>query len=226
MALRALAILAAAVASALFGICAAAAADFEVAVHDLGDAPLQDAVIYAEPVGGVSGGTPVGHEVAYAKIDQVNKEFVPLVSVVRTNTDVSFPNSDNFRHSIYSFSQPKAFTTKLYSGKQAPPVRFDKPGLVVLGCNIHDMMAAWVVIVDTPYFTKTAASGTGLLKGLVPGDYKLSIWYPGPRFEPTTSQVHVTADGTNHLDIAVDSAGSPLPALRARAAPAPGKAKH
>jgi hypothetical protein len=105
-------------------------------------------------------------------------------------------------------------------------VRFDKPGLVVLGCNIHDMMAAWVVIVDTPYFTKTAAGGTGLLQGLEPGDYKVNVWYPGPQFQPSTSQVHVTADGSNRLSVALDSSGSPLPELRARAVPGPGKARH
>jgi hypothetical protein len=160
------------------------------------------------------------------RIDQVNKEFVPLVTVVRTNTEINFPNSDNFRHSIYSFSQPKIFTTKLYSGKQAPPVLFNKPGLVVLGCNIHDMMAAWVVVVDTPYFTKTAASGTGLLKGLEPGDYRVSVWYPGPQFQPSTSQVHVGADGRTQIAVAVDSSASPLPELRARAAVSPGKAKR
>ena len=215
MMLRALALLALAT--------SASAADLEVAVHDLGDQPLQDAVVYAEPVGG----TPKpGSDVAHAKIDQVNKEFVPLVTVVRTNTEISFPNSDNFRHSIYSFSQPKAFTTKLYSGKQAPPVLFDKPGLVVLGCNIHDMMAAWVVIVDTPYFTKTPPGGTGVLKGLEPGDYRVSVWYPGSQFQPSTSQVHITADGDNRVAVAVDSAGSPLPELRARAAAGTGKATH
>jgi plastocyanin len=180
-------------------------------------------VVYAVPIGAPA---TASAEVARARIDQVNKEFVPLVSVVRTNTEVSFPNSDNFRHSIYSFSQPKAFTTRLYSGKQAPPVLFDKPGLVVLGCNIHDMMAAWVVIVDTPYFTKTPASGAGILKGLEPGDYRVSVWYPGPQFQPSTSQVHVAADGSNRLAVAVDSSGSPLPELRARAAVGTGKVRH
>ena len=199
------------------------AADLEVVVRDLADHPLQDAVVYVEPVGAPV--TP-SHDVAHAKIDQVNKEFVPLVTVVRTNTEISFPNSDNFRHSIYSFSQPKAFTTKLYSGKQAPPVLFDKAGLVVLGCNIHDMMAAWVVIVDTPYFTKTAAGGTGILKGLEPGDYRVSVWYPGPQLQPRTSQAHVAADGSNRVAVAVDSAGSSLPELRARAAAGTGKAGH
>ena len=202
---------------------AARAADMEVAVHDLNNKPLEDAVVYAEPVGAA---VPASHDLAHVKIDQVNKEFVPLVTVVRTNTEINFPNSDNFRHSIYSFSQPKIFTTKLYSGKQAPPVLFDKPGVVVLGCNIHDMMAAWVVVVDTPYFTKTGASGTGLLKGLEPGDYRLSVWYPGPQFQPSTSQVHVAADGRTQVAVAVDSSASPLPELRARAAPGTGKAKR
>ncbi len=199
------------------------AADLEVAVHDLNNKPLEDAVVYAEPVGAAASAS---HDLAHVKIDQVNKEFVPLVTVVRTNTEINFPNSDNFRHSIYSFSQPKIFTTKLYSGKQAPPVLFDKPGLVVLGCNIHDMMAAWVVVVDTPYFTKTAASGTGFLKGLEPGDYRLGVWYPGSQFQPSTSQVHVAGDGRTQVAVAVDSSTSPLPELRARAVPSTGKAKR
>jgi plastocyanin len=201
----------------------AQATDLEVTVHDLGNKAVQDAVVYAEAIGAHPAAS---QEVAHAKIDQVNKEFVPLVSVVRTNTEVTFPNSDNFRHSIYSFSQPKTFTTKLYSGKQAPPVLFDKPGVVVLGCNIHDMMAAWVVIVDTPSFAKTSARGTGLLKGLEPGDYRLSVWYPGTQFQPRVSQVHVSADGSNRVTVAVDSSGSPLPELRAHAAVGPGVARH
>jgi plastocyanin len=190
------------------------AADLSINVHDLGDQPLLDAVVFAQPVGA----TPApSHELAHAKIDQVNKEFVPFVTVVRTNTEITFPNSDNIRHSIYSFSDPKPFTTKLYSGKQAPPVVFDKPGLVVLGCNIHDTMAAWVMIVDTPYFAKTAAGGTAVLKGLEPGDYRVSVWYPGPVFQPTTSEVRIGTDSSAHLEVKVDSANSPLPELRARA---------
>ena len=192
------------------------AADVEVAVRDLNAQPLMDAVVFAEPVDVAT--TPPGHATAHALIDQVNKEFVPLVTIVRVGTEVSFPNSDNIRHSIYSFSAAKPFTTKLYSGKQAPPVIFDKAGVVVLGCNIHDMMAAWVVVVDTPYFAKTSASGTAALKGLAPGDYHVSVWYPGPTVAPAISDLHVGAEGDAHLEFKVDGAASSLPALRARAA--------
>jgi plastocyanin len=192
------------------------AADVEVAVHSLDAKPLMDAVVFAEAVDGTT--APASRASGHALIDQINKEFVPLVSVIRVGTEVSFPNSDNIRHSIYSFSAPKPFTTKLYSGKQAPPVVFDKPGIVVLGCNIHDQMAAWIVVVDTPYFAKTSAAGTAALKGLPPGDYRVSVWYPGPTIAPSVNDVHISADADAHLDVKIDSSGSSLPALRARAA--------
>jgi plastocyanin len=190
------------------------AADVQVEVHGLDSKPLMDAVVSAEPVGATA---PASHAGAHALIDQVNKEFVPLVTVVRVGTEVSFPNSDNIRHSIYSFSPPKPFTSKLYSGKQALPVTFDKTGVVVLGCDIHDLMAAWVVIVDTPYFAKTSASGAASLKGLTPGDYHVSVWYPGTT-APSVSDVHIGAEADAHLDFKIDGSASSLPALRARAA--------
>jgi plastocyanin len=195
---------------------AGAAAELSITVRDLKANPLQDAVVYAEPTAGPSAAGSAPATAAHALIDQVNKEFVPLVTVIRVGTEVSFPNSDNIRHSIYSFSPAKTFTTKLYSGKQAPPVLFDKTGIAVLGCNIHDTMAAWVVVVDTPYFGKTAANGTSVLKGLAPGDYHVSVWYPGPQKAPTVSEVHVEGDHDARLEVKVDGSASSLPALRAR----------
>lgn len=189
------------------------AADLEVDVRDLTGKALQDAVVWIEPV---AGGSPAT-QAPKAKIDQVNKEFVPLVSIVQTGTEVSFPNSDNIRHSIYSFSTPKPFTTKLYSGKQAPPVVFDKPGLVVLGCNIHDVMVAWLVVVDTPYFGKSGADGRTTIKAVDPGDYRLSVWYPTAQFMPQVEQVHIGNSAPEHRMVRIDSAGSPLPAVRERA---------
>ena len=71
------------------------------------------------------------------------------------------------------------FTTKLYAGRHAAPISFDNSGVVVLGCNIHDQMLAWAVIVDTPFFGKSAADGAAALNGLPPGEYRLNTWYPG-----------------------------------------------
>ena len=186
------------------------AASLKVTVEDLHGRPLAEAVVYAIPA---TGSVPVLSGVPHAIIDQVHKTFVPLVSIIRTGTEVRFPNSDNIRHSIYSFSPPKVFTEKLYSGQEAAPVIFDKPGLVVLGCNIHDQMVAWVVVVDTPYFGKTGPDGVAALKDLPPGDYQLRTWYPAPAFEPRVDEVHVAAEGSV-LEVSWDASTSPLPALQ------------
>jgi plastocyanin len=132
----------------------------------------EDTVIVFDPQGAAP---PAGNETA--SIDQINKRFVPRVSVVRTGTAITFPNSDQIRHQVYSFSPAKLFTLKLYAGSPKVAVVFDKPGLVVLGCNIHDSMVAFVGVVDSPYFAKTSASGTAVLN-LPAGHYRLRVWHP------------------------------------------------
>ncbi|OIN01618.1 hypothetical protein BFR57_04610 [Idiomarina sp. MD25a] len=81
-------------------------------------------------------------------IDQVDKQFVPKVSSIQQGSTVVFPNSDNIRHHVYSFSEAKPFELKLYSDQERPKVTFDKSGVVTLGCNIHDGMIGYVVIND------------------------------------------------------------------------------
>lgn len=187
--------------------------DIQITVEDMEGKPLLDAVVYLDRVGGSAKAPPPQPR---AIIDQVNREFVPLVSVVQTGTRVDFPNSDNIRHSIYSFSPAKVFTTKLYSGKQAPPVVFDQPGLVVLGCNIHDLMVGWVMVVDTPVFGKTDAAGKLELRNVEPTDYRINIWYPEIHPGVVTSALNVGSDSISR-EFKVDVSGSALPGLRARA---------
>jgi plastocyanin len=131
-----------------------------------------DTVIVFDPLDATP---PAGH--GEAIIDQINKTFVPLVTVVRTGTVVTFPNSDPIRHQVDSFSPAKTFTLKLYAASPKTPITFDRAGLVVLGCNIHDTMVAFVGVVDTPYFAKTADSGTTALD-LPAGRYRLRAWHP------------------------------------------------
>jgi len=113
-----------------------------------------------------------------ASIDQVDKRFVPRITVLRTGTAVTFPNSDQIRHQVYSFSPAKVFSLKLYAGSPNTAVTFDKPGLVVLGCNIHDRMVEFVGVVDTPYFAKADLTGSAILD-LPAGRYRLRVWHPG-----------------------------------------------
>jgi plastocyanin len=111
-------------------------------------------------------------------VDQIDKEFVPYVKPVRVGSYVQFPNKDNIRHHVYSFSQPKKFELPLYSGTPSQPVLFDKPGIVKLGCNIHDWMLGYVYVTETPYFGKTGLDGRVDLDQLPPGRYVARVWHP------------------------------------------------
>lgn len=145
----------------------------EARVVDQNNAPLENAVVYAMP-SRLSGKAP-----AAASIEQKDKTFIPLVTAVQTGAAVSFPNNDRVRHHVYSFSPAKNFEIKLYSGVPAKPIVFDKPGIVAVGCNIHDGMIAFVYVVDTPYFAKTGADGAALIESLPSGDYTVGVWHYG-----------------------------------------------
>ena len=94
-----------------------------------------------------------------AIMDQVDKQFLPHVLVLKKGQQVVFPNSDQVRHHVYSFSKPNDFEIKLYSGDQANPVLFEHPGIVVLGCNIHDQMVGYLYIADTEIARVSDAQG-------------------------------------------------------------------
>jgi hypothetical protein len=106
---------------------------------------------------------------------------------------VSFPNKDTVRHHVYSFSPAKVFDLKLYAGTPTTQVVFGAPGVVVLGCNIHDKMAAWLLVVDTPYYAKTDTSGSATLTAVPGGNYTLRVWHPNlpvgaePQEQPFTA---------------------------------------
>ncbi len=137
--------------------------------------PLADAVVFLESPQARRQVRPL----MKAEMGQAGKQFVPQVLVVTTGTEVDFPNRDTVRHHVYSFSPVKKFELKLYIGTPTQPVLFDQPGIAVLGCNIHDQMVGWIVIVDTPYFGRTAAQGQVVLDKLPPGNYRLRSWHPG-----------------------------------------------
>jgi plastocyanin len=111
-------------------------------------------------------------------VDQVDLSFVPDVVVIPVGSTVSFPNSDAVSHQVYSFSSTRRFQLPLYRGKPYPPVMFDQPGVVTLGCNIHDNMLAYVVVTDAPFFGRSDAMGQWALPDVPNGKYKLRLWHP------------------------------------------------
>ena len=164
-----------------------AAATLEARVHDARAAGVRDAIVYALP----EGRPAAAARNKTAVMDQKNRTFIPHVLPVQTGTKVRFPNSDDIRHHVYSFSPAKPFQLPLYKGTPANPEVFDRAGVVTLGCNIHDQMSAYIVIVDTPHFAKTAANGRTLLGELAPGRYTVRVWYPDMREEPKAQSITV-----------------------------------
>lgn len=152
----------------------ALAGGVQVQVQDAAGKPLADAVVFLESREARALVKPASG----AEIGQKAKVFDPTVLVVPVGTPVSFPNRDTVRHHVYSFSAAKSFELKLYSGVPANPVLFDKAGIAVLGCNIHDAMTAWVVVVDTPYFGRSSATGTVAIPAVPAGSYRLRVWHP------------------------------------------------
>jgi plastocyanin len=156
-------------------LCAGAAvraANVNVTVSDPAGNPLADAVVMLEPVGAKLPVKPM----TGAQIAQHDLQFIPQVSVVTVGTPVMFPNQDTVKHHVYSYSPAKTFQIKLYAGVPHTPIVFDKPGVAVLGCNIHDSMLAWVVVTDTPLWARSAA-GHAKVADVPPGSYQLHVWH-------------------------------------------------
>jgi plastocyanin len=163
--------------AALLVALAAHAQTAEIAakvVDDQGQ-PVADAVVIAVPA---EGGARVPPRPREAVVDQVNQEFTPKVTAIVVGTAVRFPNHDNIRHQVYSFSPAKRFELPLYAGVPAEAVLFDKPGVVILGCNIHDWMIGYVYVSESPYFAKTRADGTALIADLPSRAYVVRLWHP------------------------------------------------
>lgn len=180
----------------------AKAAEVSVRVND-GSAAVSEAVVSlhrAEP----------SSADARAVMDQRDSTFVPGVLPVQVGTVVSFPNSDTVQHQVYSFSPAKPFELPLYAGTPLEPVHFDRPGVVVVGCNIHDWMIGYVVVLDTPYFAKTADDGTVTLQAPA-GRYQLRVWHARQQGEPEQREIDL---GAATAPVSVSLALGPPPMSR------------
>jgi plastocyanin len=180
---------------AFWGCVAVQAGSIQVQVVDGAGQPLADAVVFLDSPAAKALVKPVlGME-----IEQVSRQFAPRVTVMPVGSMVQFPNRDTVRHHVYSFSPTKNFELKLYAGNPSNPVLFDKPGVVVLGCNIHDQMVAWMLVVETPYYGKTNAAGQLTLSGVPAGNYRLHTWHAGlPVGAPAQEQpLNVTSADAN-----------------------------
>ena len=166
-------------ASLLLGL-PAFGSEFEIFVVDKDGQHVADVAVYATRL---DGRIDLPTKAATATMDQVNKQFVPHLLIIPTGTAVDFPNSDTVAHHVYSFSHPNKFVLPMYKGEQHPPVTFDHGGVVSLGCNIHDNMLGYILVVDTTSFAMTDENGYASLSLENPQEYSISIWSPRIRDE-------------------------------------------
>jgi len=139
-------------------------------------------------------------------MDQIDKQFVPHVLPIAVGTAVSFPNHDQIHHHVYSFSSAKTFEIPLYKGEQAAPVVFDQPGAVKLGCNIHDWMSGVILVVPTPYFASTDASGAFTLRELPSAPLTVVAWHEASQTPIDRTAQRVDAATAAALTFTLDTA--------------------
>jgi plastocyanin len=152
----------------------ALSSDLTVSVRSPQGAAVRDVVITLYPAAGAGGARPD----ALYRMVQHDLQFDPFVLVVPLGATVSFPNQDNVRHHVYSFSPAKTFELKLYGRDETRQVKFDRAGVVALGCNIHDNMVAFIKVVDTPFAAKIGAQGDVSLRGVPAGPAVMHVWHP------------------------------------------------
>lgn len=150
-------------------------ANLSVQLVDQAGMPLQDAVIEIRPPAGTSRRPAFGWRNAMA---QRNQTFIPGTLIVAQGAVVAFPNLDNVRHSIYSFSKPGPFKIDLYGQDQTRTQQFKVAGTIVLGCNIHDRMRGYIRVTDTPFAARSDVNGLARIEGLGRGAYDVVVWHP------------------------------------------------
>lgn len=175
------------------GLCLPAslvAAPLSVRVVDAGGRPVRDAVVTLYPAGQAAraprGG---GHYV----VSQKNIQFHPFLTIVPVGADVSFPNFDSTKHHVYSFSPAKRFELKLFARDQSRTVRFDRAGVVALGCNIHDAMSAFIVVTDSVWTARTNAQGIAAFGDAPNAPGRVTVWHPYLRAPGGFVQTNVAA---------------------------------
>jgi len=196
----------------------AVAADLRIQVLDQDGDPVPEVAVYAQafntdaaldasgPQGNHASTTTASAATSPTIMNQRELAFHPHLLIVETGTEIAFPNEDEVRHHVYSFSAAKQFDLTIDSGSTERPV-FDQAGVVTLGCNIHDGMLAYILVVDTAHFTKTDADGYAALPGLSPGQFDINVWTPrmAPSKLPVPAAVDLVSGESHEISFQFDA---------------------
>ena len=148
------------------------AASLEITVTDAQGRPLANSIVV------LRGETLEPIDTSTTEVNQIANQFDPHVTIIRQHSAVIFPNLDQTRHQVYSFSSVKRFVTNLFAGREADPVNFENVGIVPIGCNIHDRMHAYIYVTDAPQFAISNIDGIARFNDLAVGDYQVEMLHP------------------------------------------------
>lgn len=182
--------------AAAFALGAANAAEISVNVRDDQGAIVDDAVVILKPRSGDAVNSPARRmQEGSFEIVQKNLSFLPHTLVVPRGATVAFPNQDVVRHHVYSFSPARKFELALYGQEESRTVTFNNPGIVAIGCNIHDSMQAYVFIYDAGEEAKLSEQGLANFGDLPEGEYSISVWHPRMKRQEDAVEQIVRAGG-------------------------------
>jgi plastocyanin len=183
-----------------------AAAPLSVRVVDARGRPVGDAVVTLRPIG-VAPRAPV--PTGSYSVSQKDLQFHPFVLIVPVGANVAFPNRDATKHHVYSFSPAKRFELKLFARDQSRSIRFDKPGVVALGCNIHDGMTAFIIVTDSAWTARTNGQGIVQFNTAPNAPAQLNVWHPYLR-APGNSLVRRIAAGQRDTSFVLNLRAPPM----------------
>lgn len=159
-----------------------------------GAAHKPSVIVYID---GYRGGKP-GTEKPVVVMDQNNEKFVPHVLPILVGTTVRFSNSDDVYHNVFSYSSTKSFNLGRYAKGKYRSIKFLKPGVVKVYCDIHTQMNAFILVLENPYFATVDEDGNFLIKDIPPGTYTLKAWYG--RWPEIEMQVEVKGSGATEVN--------------------------
>ncbi len=189
----------------------AMAGTLDLRVTDEAGRPVADAVVIVRAVGRA---TPPPRRTNALKVEQRDLQFHPFVSVVPVGSSVSFPNFDKTRHHVYSFSAAKKFELKLFASEQSRSVTFDRAGVVAIGCNIHDQMAAFLYVTDSAWTARSDARGLVSIDGPTAGAVSVSLFHPYLRAPGSMVTRAMTLNGGRQTAQFAIKLRAPPPAMR------------
>lgn len=199
-----------AAALAILLVQAATVGATSVTVVDQHGEPVADAVVTLAPAHPAEAATEA--EPAVAEMRQQGQAFLPHVIVVPRGSAVRFPNLDDTQHHVYSFSPAKVFELPLFKGDEPPPVTFDQPGVVAVGCNIHDHMRGFIIVTDALLHGVTDQNGRVTFDSAQPGTYRLNLWHErasGP-FDEESVAIAAPSDAEVQRTLPLDPPPKPV----------------